>query len=71
MLCQVRGKVGSSLHHAAAGGAAGDIHVLDTFPPVGLSIVALHVTGGAVIFKASNYIELVLQHRDAKVAAWI
>lgn len=58
-----------SIHHTAAQGAAGDLHVTDIRPLASFGIIALNVKSGAEAIETSNHKKAAIHHCDAKVAA--
>ncbi len=67
----VLGHVGEPGHHAAAQGAAGDLHVMDIRPLTNFDIIALDVRGGGEAIEAPDHKEAVIDHFDAEVAAGV
>lgn len=61
--------VAESVHHAAAESAAGDVHVAGVRPPVSFVVIVLDLGGGGGAVVSSHDKEVVIDHRDAKVAA--
>ena len=57
------------MHHAAAEGAAENLHATGLSPRIRRHVVVLNVIGGAQAVEAAHNKEQILEHFDAEVAA--
>lgn len=65
----VLGHVGDPGHHAAAQGAAENLHVTGLRPLIGCCIVVLDIIRGGEAVEAPDNKEPIINHFDAEVAA--